>query len=173
MNNYNQEFEVSWKRFETNLRGKLMAKVKEQKLTVGLANLLLKDASANWFSMYQLEGKNLINYTKEKPDKGKIINDILKNDMKFNEEIKSSDIAPGFKMLIAVVLGCAGMLIAFIMHATLLQKAASFAVPAILGYLLISSVEKNVNGDAEGKVVDQYIAQLDKFKKSIVSVIEN
>jgi len=80
-----QDFEKAWRRFETNFKGKLLEKSKKQALGLSLANLILKDASSDWFSGYGTEGKWLRDYKATCPDRAEVVTAILRHELKLGD----------------------------------------------------------------------------------------
>jgi hypothetical protein len=78
-----QDFEKAWQHFETGFKGKLLARSNKQPMVLSLANVVLKEASSDWFSGYGLEGQWLKGIKSSHPDKGTAIEAILKQKLRF------------------------------------------------------------------------------------------
>jgi len=157
-----RQFEQAWSRFETTFKGKLLAQSKTQKLTLSLANLALKGASADWFSGYGAEGRWLSDYTKECPDRAEAITAILKHELRLRDEAEQgrqqqeasskAESAPPPEGLASVL-------------SPLVE-----ALKAMLDLLLKGSAKPASPKNKQG-AIDAYVAQLQAHKKVILDLI--
>jgi len=171
MTKHTEKFKENWKRFETNLYGKLLATMEKQELTVGLANIILRDILADWLSMYDICGRWLNEYSAENPEKGREIKEILERNVRFTTEIKQNKTATYMKYALPVVGAAIGSGVASALSKKLAIRAAATVLPAAALYPVASQYEKNNGG--KHKVIEGYIAQLDTYRADIVNIIEN
>ena len=170
---YRDSFEKQWEKFLTSLKGKILKESAKQQLTCPLLNLLLRDARLCWESDYDENGRWLNNYKAENPEKGELIYNILLEDMIFTEIKSAKGNSEIMNYAIPIAGAVAGFGISSLLHANAIIKAVSTIAPAALLYATTKSVDTNKKDNSAKQLVDAYIAQLDKFKVSIISIICN
>jgi len=179
VSSYTQTFEEAWQRFETRFKGKLLAQANKQGITLSLANLLLKDASSDWFSGYGHEGKWLADYKSEYPDRAKTVTTMLKHELKLTDqaEQKSStaSLAAGAKMkyVLPTTGAVVGAVVASALSLPLVPQLALMALPAAALYPVGKELGKNRVAKNRQSAIDDYLAQLETYKKKILDIIEN
>lgn len=170
---YRDSFEKQWEKFLTSLKGKILKESSKQQLTYPLLNLLLRDARLCWESDYDENGRWLKKYKEENPEKGELIYNILLEDMVFTEIKPAKGNSEIMNYALPVVGAVAGFGISSLLHANAIIKAVSTIAPAALLYTTTKSVGTNKKDNSTKQLIDAYIAQLDKFKVSIISIICN
>jgi hypothetical protein len=174
MNNEITDFEMIWNRFETSIKGKLLEKMQTQSITISHANILLKNVSANWFDMYDISGKWLIEYTKENPEKGNKINNILKNELKFSREAKWRIMPKYLKAIILLCGAIAGYILAILTKQnTIRMKLLIIILPLGVLYYLITNYEKQISENSKKIIINNYVKQLNEFKNNINKILNN
>jgi len=133
----------------------------------------LRDARLSWESDYDENGRWLKKYKEENTEKGKMIYDILLEDMIFTEINSAKGNNEVMNYIIPVVGAVAGFGISSLLHANAIVKAVSTIAPAVLLYATTKSVGMNRKDNSTKQMIDAYIAQLDKYKVSIISIICN
>lgn len=172
MNDELRQFNIHWQNFITQYKGRLSLGSKAQKITFGYVKIQLDDIMSMWSSSDTEAGKWLEKYNAVNPQKGKLLRKILLEDIKLEEieENGSSDILA----YIAPVAGAAlGYSISFALGAETLVKAASSILPAALIYPISKNVCENAKKTREERLIEEYTAQLDKYRQSVASVISN
>jgi len=181
-----QTFEKAWQHFETSFKGKLRSKSKEQKITLSLANLILKEVSGDWFSGYGVEGKWLRDYKNESPEKAEAVTKYLKYELKLGtdtterQENKADRGDQGVqsessntKYVIPAVGAVAGAVIASAFSAPGIVILAAAAVPGV--WLYSKAKTKDTGKPAASKNmqtgIDNYIALLQVHRKKITGII--
>ena len=175
-----QTFEKAWQKFETNFKGKLLAKSKAQSLSLSAANLILKEASGEWFSGYGAEGKWLSDYKKECPDRAEAIVAILKHELRLSEneaepattqDTKEQATAPQSKLIAPAAGAVIGAGIG-----SMIAGPIGAMVGAGGGAALAHNLAKGksvASGAKDGKTdLNGYVVQLQRYKKKIISVIQ-
>jgi hypothetical protein len=165
-------FEISWKRFETCLRGKLAERAAAQRLTLNAASFVLKDVSCGWFSKYEVTGKWLSDYEAIEHEKAAIVQDILKNDLAFRKEERQTRL-PGYAKVAFPMAGALlGGGLARLLSAGPISSIAAAALPAVTLYFAVGGYEKDPLAKERASAVDAYVAQLDRYKISILHVVQ-
>lgn len=184
-----QSFEKAWQHFETSFKGKLRSKSKEQKITLSLANLTLKEVSSDWFSGYGTEGKWLRDYKSECPEKAEAVTKYLKYELKLGAETVQPQEAHGNKgdngnqggreessskkYVLPAVGAVAGGAIASALGAPYIVLLAAMAAPAVLLYqgrkgIVKSSSDKKPQATVS---IDNFVGQLQMHRKKITGII--
>ncbi len=172
MNQDTQAFESAWKHFETTVKGKLLEKMKQQDVTVGLANILLKDAALCWASSYGAEGRWLSQYTERNPEKGKAVASILKDKMSFSSDVVPQKVSPYLKYGVAAVGAVIGGGIAGMFTSKLIPQLIGAAVPAMTLYPMMNEREKASAQSGKTGVINGYMSQLDQYRVAVIRIIE-
>jgi hypothetical protein len=179
MEQVQQNFEKAWQKFETNFKGKLLAKSKKQSITLSLANLILKEASSDWFSGYGAEGKWLSDYKRVYPDRAEAITAILKHELRLGNEAEQAVVeqnaenlgtSSNMKYIVPAAGAVIGAGIASALAAPAIVTMAATALPMVILY----SKAKDYGKPAKNKQdsIDGYIAQLQMHKRKIAQVIQ-
>lgn len=172
MNNTEREkFESLWTDFIALVKGKLISTAAKQTLTTPLANLILSDAASSWSSEYEINGKWLCNLKEVDPYKAKLVEDILLNDIHFDETDTKGEVPSYYDYVIPAVGACAGCAISMYLDYGKLVQAASTVIPAVLLYPATKIFRNRMNETNKAKCIEGYIAQLEKYRNSVVSVL--
>lgn len=166
-----ENFERLWENFISKIKGKLINASMQKKLTFSYVKLILDNEIYAWDSDYDEEGRWLRQYTDENPRCGQLIKEILFNDMSFTE-IEPPKKADGLKYAVPIVGAAAGLGIASIFNANLIVKAISTVAPAAILFPTTKTVLSYFSDSNSQAMIDSYISQLDKYKNSIISIIE-
>lgn len=166
-----EKFESLWKDFIALVMGKLMNTVAKQKLSTPLANLILSDAASSWNSDYELNGKWLSNLKEIDPPKAELVREILLNDMRFVEIETKGELPAYYNYVIPAVGAGAGCAISMYLGYGKLVQVASTVIPAVLLYLAVTMFRRRTDEINKEKCVEDYIAQLEKYKNSVMSIL--
>lgn len=167
------EFESYWDRFTARLMGTLMNESKKQEITYSVASILLSDAVMSWSLSYDDCGSWLARLKSEEPEKGELVSQILTNDIKFTE-VKPKKTMPPVVNAVAPVVGAAlGFGISHALDAAVLVQIISTVVPGVLIYPATKSVGNMMEENKKSAVIEDYMAQLEKYKKSVISVLSD
>lgn len=164
-------FEKNWEQFMTRLRGKIMHYAQRQKLTSSLMKLILKDASNSWDSDKEENGRWLMHYCRQNPQGGELVRRILLEDMDFTEVPERKGNGEILTHVVPVAGAAAGFGISSAMGATTVAKAVFTIAPALLLYPAAKGFSGSVRDRNAEEYIDRYLLQLDKYKKSVVSVL--
>lgn|GEM_PF-3746983 len=165
------EFNQLWQRFLTQLYGKLIERKKAQPLNMSTANLELRQVSENWVTVYDISGKWLAEYTKAYPEKGARIREILQKEMRFSEEAKEKTMPTFLKYGIPFAGAFIGGVVAHAFSARFIVQAAAAGLSGVGVHLGVKDVEKNIAVQRHNNMPAAYLAQLEKHRLSIESVI--
>lgn len=165
------KFESLWADFMALFKGKLIKAAEKQALSMPLARLILTDAAASWFSAYEINGRWLSSYSKEQPEKAAMIKGILQNDLSLQDMPKGGEL-PAYTNYALPLLGAgAGLAISYCLGAGRLVQAVSTIGPALLLYPAVKYFRKFQTDRNLQNAIDGYVAQLDKYYNSIVSIL--
>lgn len=162
-------FEQCWKRFETLLRGKLLERAKQEKLTQALANIALADAASDWFSPFEMSGAWLKDFTSSHGSDGKEIGQILYN-MRFGAEVKGTSDPGAVKYAFPVAAALIGGIIASKLGATAVITAVAAVAPGAAAVPIANHVFGRESND---DTVNGYIRQLSKYHEDILALMES
>ncbi len=166
-----EKFESLWTDFIALVKGKLISTAAKQKLSTPLANLILSDAVSSWNSEYEINGKWLSNLKGVDPKKAELVGEILLNDIHFDEIATKKELSTYYNYAIPAVGACAGCAISIYLGYGKLVQAASTIIPAVLLYPAVNTFRNRMNETNKDKCIEGYIAQLEKYKSSVVSVL--
>ena len=166
-----ESFEKNWEEFLTKLKGQMLRQ-KDNNLTLDLLSSVLKEVLASWRSEYDILGRWLIDYTKQNEQKGKEISVVIFEDMKF-EEVKIADNS-NKKMLDILPWAAAAVGFGasyFLKASQVIQAVATILPPAVL-IPLTNNVKNEYAIQKKRNQINDYLTQLDKYKNTIISIIE-
>lgn len=173
MSTHRDRFEKLWDKFFARLKGKILREADKQELTYPLMKLILTDAKSDWMSEYDEGGRWLRDYMNENPAKGRLVYDILTDNMSFCEVAKKSD-SMGLVSLVAPLAGAAlGFGISSIFNAGVVVKIISTVVPAGLIFGTTKAMEPKFKNKRKQEHMEAYFNQLEKYKLSVISVLSD
>lgn len=165
------KFEKVWENFLNLFRGAMIKESRKQSLSYPLAKLLLRDALLTWTSGYGLNSSWLEHLISEFPDKGELVKEIITKDIKLVELPISSNHENTIKTLVPICVGGVGYTVSSLMGLGMFGVATSTILPAAIAIPLTKSQISNAKGKNIEKTIEQYVIQLEKYKKSIESVL--
>lgn len=172
MDLYNlQTFENRWSRFELRIRMKLSPLFQKETPTLAVANIALRQATENWFTKYDVDGKWLCDISADNPDKAALITEILKKDLCFATQVDNSTFSKLVLYSVPVLGGVVGFGISSWLQWTTLAKVAATLIPTSVLYPTVSSLAKSSDEKRSVDTVTSYIQQLDQYKAAIISVL--
>ena len=185
-----QDFEKAWAHFETGFKGKLRSRSKERTITLSLANLILKEVSADWFSGYGVEGKWLRDYKGENPEKAEALTNYLKHTLRLEPEIVPEPGAQGgqadlgrqenketskIKYVLPAIGAVVGGGIAHALHTGYIVQLAAMALPAVALYPRGgggTKVAKKAPAAADVQdVINSFAGQLQRHRNQIIAIM--
>lgn len=167
----NENFESLWTDFATLVKGKLISTSAKQKLSTPLANLILSNVASSWDSDYEIRGKWLNSLKVIDPKRSELIGEVLLNDMHFDEIETKGEIPSYYNYIIPAAGACVGIAISMYLDCSKFIQTISTIVPAVLLYPAISTFRKRANETRNEELVEVYIAQLEKYKNSIIAIL--
>lgn len=168
---HTENFERLWDNFIVKLKGKLLNVSMQKELTFSYVKLILDNEIYAWDSDYDEEGRWLKQYMNENPREGQLIKEILLDDMSFTE-IEPPKKADSLTYIVPVVGAAAGLGLSSIFNANLIVKAISTVAPAAILFPTTKTVLNYFSSYNSQTLIDNYIGQLDKYKNSIISIIQ-
>ena len=156
-------FESLWSDFIALVKGKLISTAAKQKLSTPLANLILSDAASSWNSEYDMKKTN--------PKEAEMVREILLDDIHFEEMDVKGELPLYYNYVIPAVGACAGCAISMYLGYGKLIQAASTVIPAALLYPAVNTFRNRMKETNKDKCIEGYIAQLEKYKNSVMSVL--
>ena len=165
------DFEKYWNKFTTKLKGALMGQMRNQPLTHSAASIVLSDIAMAWSLSYDDCGRWLLEYTQENPEKGAIITQILTQDMGFTEIPESKNFPEIAKIAAPAAGAVLGFGISHFLNASILIQAISTIAPAALIYPVTKNLGESVKTAKQEILLNDYMEQLEKYRKSVLSVI--
>ncbi len=166
-----EKFESLWTDFIGRVKGKLISTADKQKLSTPLANLILSYAATSWNSDYEINGKWLSSLKRTDPKKAELVSEVLLIDMHFDEMDTKGELPTYYNYVIPAVGACAGCAISMFLGYGKIVQAASTIIPAVLLYPAVNTFRNRMNETNKDKRIEGYMAQLEKYKNSIVSVL--
>ena len=182
--NAKEEFQDNWKKFSTQLKGRMLSFNGKTFSSSGYFNELLESEREFWSSNLQEGGRWLKDYSEKNPENGKTISGILCKDMCFMD-VDSSNANIIMSKVCRVVLGLAiGFSIVSFGDSAWIQKLKeSFFMESLLPYFFAllcgivfyfigMSVDSALQAQNSHKLIEAYMKQLEKFKLSVESILQ-
>lgn len=170
MENQLETFEKIWDSFLNSVKGALIAESEKEPLTFPRAKMILAEKSINWQNDYTTSGRWLSELQKLDARKGKEIRRILTEDMCFTEEKTPSKIKSP-KFIGAVGGGALGYGIASAAELGTIATAITTLVPMVACYIGGNIYENQRNLNSFNNTIAAYCSQLDKFKHSVIAIL--
>lgn len=186
-----QSFLVNWERFTDELKGSLVRYSANQPLTSSSASQILADLLFEWKSEANLIGRWLDNLKTTDSVKAAKVSELLFTKVKF-EEVKQE---PGKMITLLPYAPFAVSAVAFaityliqkkqemqidteasialqaIIDSFFWWKVAAAVVPIIVLYSPIKKLQNRLILDNTQNTIPSYLAQLDKYKEAILSIL--
>lgn len=173
MNTHEEYFDRLWDKFFVRLKGKIIKEAGKQELTYPLMKLILADTKSDWLSEYDEGGRWLRGYMMENPAKGRIVYEILADNMSFKEVQKKPD-SLGITGVIAPLAGAAlGFGISSLFGAGIVIKIVSTVVPGALIFGTTKAIEPKMKNKSLQALINGYLDQLEKYRYSVLSVLND
>ncbi len=170
---YKNEFELLWKDFIVLIKGNMMRKSGKQPIPYSVARLIVNEHKGDWGVSDNRFGRWLRDYLKDEPDKGKLVAEILEDDMCIKEITEKKDNLRIFGVAVPVVSGAVGLGVTTFFNLNKYIRTTSAIVPLVVGAVSMKSIIKNKKESHAKALIDAYISQLDKYKKSVLSILES
>lgn len=167
----NKEFENRWNDFITTYKGSMIASVKNQEMTLAVAKALLLEAAMRWESDYDLCGKWLNKLVNDYPQKGKLVKEILLEDMMVEKPSERTDNTNAVRYGIPVGTGLAGIVAATLLSTGTATVVGAAVVGTALGFVISNGKVADMKEKRILGIIDDYVRQLEKYKNSIVSIL--
>lgn len=170
MENQLETFEKIWDSFLNSVKGALIAESEKEPLTFSRAKMILDRESVNWQNDFTTSGRWLSDLQKSDEKKGKEIRRILTEDMCFTEEKTPSKIKSP-KFIGAVGGGALGYGIASAAELGTIATAITTLVPMAACYIGGNIYANQRNLNSFNNIIAAYCSQLDKFKHSVIAIL--
>lgn len=173
MNTDQTTFECLWEKFIVRLKGKMLRQMAKGALDIGALKLILLDASAGWDSNEEEGGRWLHGYAQEHPEKGELLRNILVEDMRFAEVTYPRVFPQTLEYILPVGGAAVGLGLSSFFQANWKVRAAATVGPGVLLYPAVRAVGEGSREKRRREVMEDYLGQLDKFKESVLSLLED
>lgn len=167
-----QTFEGLWEKFIVRLKGRMLRQSEKQPLDGPVVKLLLMDAALSWDSEQDECGRWLHSYAQDHPEKGKLLRDILVEDMHFTELAPQKELPEALTYVLPLAGAAVGLGAATYFQAGWLVKAAATVGPGVLLYPAVKAVGDSGREKNRRDAIGEYLDQLDKYKQSALSVLD-
>ena len=172
MNAEKEKFETLWGDFVTLIKGKLITISDKQILSTSVANLVLSEAVESWAIKSELNGHWLMKLEEKYPNKVKLIKEILFQDIKFNN-VKTIKVLPNYSKTIVPAMGAViGFVVGKYFELGITTLVCSTIVPVLILYPTVAMLQKKQIIQKIESQIEGYIGQLNKYKDSILSILE-
>lgn len=165
------QFEELWGNFVLSFKGELITQSKQLTLSFPLVKLIFTDKVLSLTSEYNMFGRWLGQLTQENPIKGALIKDILTKDMTLTEETMTKEIPLVSKYVVTGSAGAVGYIAAKVLDMGMLGSAILTIAPMVVSYPAVSTYISARKRKDVDDLIDAYVAQLEKYKKSVCSVL--
>lgn len=166
-----QQFERLWDGFVTSFKGDLIGQSRKQTLTYPLVKLIFSDKVLTLTSEYGSLGRWLDEVIKSQPRKGMLIKELLTKDMTLTEEKLNNEISSTIKYAVVGGAGALGFIVSKGMDLGMISTTILTLAPMAIAYPVATSYISTRKEKGIYTLIDAYVTQLDKYKKSINSVL--
>lgn len=174
-----------WEDFILSYKGKLITASNSREISFSSAKQLLSESSLCWTSGQEMCARWLRGLYEESPKRAELINEIITRDMTLNEVKVASSKGNISKIVIPVCVGIVGFAIAKKIFAIkligttitkmftlrLVGAALMALVVALMAYFIVKGRLSAKHDRERFAIIDDYINQLDKYKKAIEDVL--
>lgn len=172
-NLYYNDFKKNWDKFIARLQGQLLMQAKKGVFTPASFNLILADCVGFWDSRHSEGGRWLDGFEKEYPKKAEMVRNILLNDMKFEGNFSEKSKQEYLKYVIPAGSAAAGFALSKIAGANTVLQAVCTIAPAVVAYPVANNVLQTAGDNRKKEMIQDYLSQLDKYKASIESILQD
>lgn len=169
-NDYNT-FGKLWDDFIASYKGKLIHDSNIQGLSFSLAKLLLEESCLGWVSGSEMNARWLDNLYKESPRKAELIKEIITKDIALIELPNNADSNNAYKYVVPACAGIAGYALAKLLAFGALGTALTTIIPACIAHPIVKGRIAAKKDSKKQTDIDEYVRQLDKYKKAIEAVL--
>lgn len=166
------QFDKCWKMFVTKLNGQIKKRSQTGMPSYLQMNTILKDCALDWTSNETACGRWLTSLEKETPEKAELIQQILLDDMQFRENPSKKGIPETVKTVVPVAGAIAGLAISHYAGAGVAAQVISTVAPAAVLMPAMKAIDNQVRESNTSKGVQDYLAQLDMYRNSILSILQ-
>lgn len=167
-----ERFEKCWGKFITKLKGRMIKQSEQQQLTYPLLKLTLSDAASCWGSEYEENGRWLMQYSEEEPEKGRLIHRILLENMEFIEIPLQKDMTDMLNYAVPLAGAAAGLGLSHLFRVKAIGQAISTIVPAAVLYPSMKTLGENIKKQESMERIEQYLSQLEPYRQNIIDIID-
>lgn len=165
------KFQGLWNDFVSSFKGSLIMESRKQNVNYPLAKMLLNNCLLTWTSEYTVNGRWLYNLMRDEPEKGKLVKDIIKNDITLspvNLTVSKSDCS---RYIIPLGAGALGFGASYFAGLATPYVAGATIIPMAIAYPLTTRYLANKKEKAIDAIINAYVSQLEKYKQSIISAL--
>lgn len=170
MENQLETFEKIWDSFYNSVKGALISESEKEPLTFSRAKMILAKECINWQNDFTTSGRWLSELQKIDEKKGKEIRRILTEDMCFTEEKTPSKIKSA-KFIGAVGGGALGYGIASATEFGTVATTITTLIPMAACYIGGNIYANQRNLNSFNNTIAAYCSQLEKFKNSVIAIL--
>ncbi len=171
--NSKESFERCWRKFLNRVKGNLLTQKEKQNFAYPVLKLILAEAVTDWENKYDECGRWLLDYCNANPQKGEIIQQIIFKDMKFVEIPPKKDRSKVVGLTASAAAAAIGFGVSSFCDASTAVTAAATLIPAAATFPAVNVAGGMVKAKNDADTLNEYINQLEKYRLSIVNVIEN
>lgn len=166
-------FLKNWDKFRVRIKGQIMVQANKGVFTYSSLNLVLADCAEFWDSHNFEGGRWLIELEKAFPEKADLVKTILLKDMKFSEESEVYSKNNFLQYAVPVGSAAVGFSLSRMMGASNVVQAISTVTPAAVAFPITKSIVNSMDDKKQKEAIDSYIAQLEKYRLSIESIVKD
>lgn len=164
-------FERLWDDFLASYKGKLIHDSNIQGLSFPLAKLLLEESCLGWVSGSEMNALWLDNLCKESPRKAELIKEIITRDIALNEIPNNVESNNAYKYVVPACAGVTGYALAKFLGFGIIGTAVTTIIPVCIAHPIAKGRIAAQRDRKQQTDIDEYVRQLDKYKKAIEAVL--
>ena len=165
------KFQELWDDFISSFKGNLIIESKKQDISFPLVKLTLTEAISTWLSEYTINGRWLYKLTQDDPEKGKLVKEIIIKDISLVEIKSNGPDSSSAKYLAPIGAGALGYGAAKLLGLATVGTACATVIPMIVAYPVAAQYISGKKDANQEQMINGYVNQLEKYKKSIISVL--
>lgn len=167
-----EKFDANWNDFITKVKAQIYKRSQGKLPSFPVLQTILDDCKMDWIAEDTKYGRWLLDYSREHPEKGNLIKQILAEDMQFAKRSEKQGVSNTVMIAAPLVGAVAGFSISHMFHAPFLAQAVFTVVPAALAPQVVKSVDAKIGRTNVASETDAYMEQLQKYYLSVKSVLE-
>lgn len=168
-----KQFNKLWNDFIVKLNGQILKRSADGMPSIKQMNMILEDCALDWVTEETICGRWFLEYETENPNHGRLIRQVLLEDMRFRECEAQPELPNSAHVVVPAVGAVAGLALSRMLGAGAVVQTAAAIVPAVALSPAMKHMDAQLRSKNIQKLTEEYLLQLDMYYRSILSVLES